>query len=470
MDVSSVAAGYADAAASQSQAPLDRKGPAKKPKGSQSLISGQRLMKSFFQAAPAQPMASAARPVPSPHVFESNMPLASESSVKECRDAKGDSPQPNTASHAASRTKRSKSNKDTSAEGATRKALTTLSASHANTTAEGTKAASQGSSQSSAPAASGRSCGAACAKLATSGVLPSAGKQGLANSTALKTRTTAPHKPLSAPGPAELMRDSSLTAQGTDDVDLSRAVDQASATVGSTTGKRAREDGGGSTPGKVQSTDGSEEQHAHHSLPKMSPNPNSLQSYTSPPSSEDRTGSGKEDISPSQDIYDLCARDDEDDMLGELGSPSSAAKPRKRGRAPAHPTAFVFAVPRPPSSTVPADELAATNRPIMGSLSKRSSGGSSKRSSGGAGGLVPQCSRPARGAKAQKGPRSSLLRRGGALSSEMRDLMSLLETQVSRVRTCTNAHMHTCARAHTCMGRVCVYGPSMCLSIAGPAQ
>ena len=64
-------------------------------------------------------------------------------------------------------------------------------------------------------------------------------------------------------------------------------------------------------------------------LSKLSPNSSSMQSLSSP---QDRAGSGKEDISPSQtDIYGLFANDDEEEQelaMGHDALPSANARKR----------------------------------------------------------------------------------------------------------------------------------------------
>lgn len=400
-------------APSQSQAPADKKGPAKKPRASQNLVSGQLFMKSFFQVASAPSAASVARSDPSP-VDAAMFPAGERCAT---RDDK--------ASQMALKVKRDQSG---SKQGATvpRKALVALSSSHSNAKADGKSTASQGQSHGSAPQAPCRPCASPCAKISKNReVIPSEGKQegiGAVSSAAVcvtsrrSVETGNASQQCGEVLPKEVIRSSDVAGRDPERARLSQDTNEVGPTAGTTTAGKRMRDEGESTPAKSATRGASNEL---DTLTKMSPNPNSSQSYASPPHSDDKTSSQKEDISPSQDIYDLCANDDDEDISVQVRGPSTA-RSRKRSRATgAQHNAFVFAVPRPPSSTVSEEELAATRRPIMGSRATRARRGDAQA---------------AAGAKSHTGVgiRSSLQRRRSCMSSEMRDLMRQLEKQVAQ--------------------------------------
>ena len=151
----------------------------------------------------------------------------------------------------------------------------------------------------------------------------------------------------------------------------------------------------------------------------LSPHPDSsgVLSLTSPMSSADKSG-GREDISPSQDIYELFANDDEEDEADS----KRARTGMNVQRALAHTrssharSGFVFAVPRPPSFSVAEVDLAATRRPIMGSTGARATSGRGRQPGGGG-----------------RGVRGRGLRGSTGLSSEMKDLVNQLEKEVKQV-------------------------------------
>ena len=305
-----------------------------------------------------------------------------------------------------------------------RKALGALSSSHSNAKADGKSTASQDHSHGSDPQAPCRPCAPPCTKISTNGeVISSEGKEkgiGVSSVAVCVTSRRSVDTGIASQRcgevlPKVVIRSSDVAGRDPERARLSQDTNEVGTTAGSTTGKRMRDEGE-STPAKLKTRGASNELDA---LTKMSPNPNSSQSYASPPHSDDKTSSQKEDISPSQDIYDLCANDDDEDISGQVRGPSTAHS-RKRSRATgAQHNAFVFAVPRPPSSTVSEEELAATRRPIMGSRASRARRGNAQLAAG---------AKPHTGV----GLRSSLQRRRSCMSSEMRDLMSQLEKQVAQ--------------------------------------
>jgi len=395
--------------------------PAKKTKMSQpALVVGQSFLTNFLKAAPSKPPES----VPSPHVFEG----AKKESLQEFADrmAKtGEGDQTSSKPSSAPKAKGKHGDRGAAVEVPacsmplqlailpSRKALHTLTSSQANSSTRGAakaahSQASAGTSGAAAPRPSATAEGAPPqSEAAEHGQGASAEAAGAR--AAHQTKPGVQHSPERSE-PARGPPDN----HDADDTGARPSSGGASDGVGgSAAGKRAAREEGESPPTKSQ---GADTQSAEKSaLSKLSPNSSSMQSLSSP---QDRAGSGKEDISPSQtDIYGLFANDDEEEQELAMGHDAlPGANARKRARAaPAAQSSFIFAVPRPPSSIVSEGELAATRRPIMGSSTCR-------------GAIAPA---PSVHAKSKKGPKKGSLRCSSLLSSEMRNLMNQLEKQAS---------------------------------------
>jgi hypothetical protein len=378
--------------------------PGKRAKMSQPvLVVGQSFLTNFLKAAPRKPAES----VPSPHVFEA----AKKESLQEFADrmAKGDGDRTGSKSVSTPKLKSKLSlsqktkhgDRSTAVEAPSRKALDTLTSSQANSSTRGAgKAAlsqALGGASGSAPEPSAPQPSAPAER--RQGASPGTAKQGAGDQTFKTGEQHAPKHGKLACGPTD--RSGAIEAPPAND----------GAGVGDAAGERAATEEGDSPPTKSQRSDTHSAEKS--ALSKLSPNSSSMQSLSSP---HDRSGSGKEDISPSQtDIYGLFANDDEEELA--IGHDTqSGANSRKRARtAPAAQSSFIFAVPRPPSSIVSEGDLAATLRPIMGSSLYR-------------GEVAPaQCLH----AKLKRVSKKGSLRCSSALSSEMRNLMSQLEKQAS---------------------------------------
>jgi hypothetical protein len=416
-------------AAPHSQAAKEAAGkgppPGKKAKMSQPvLVVGQSFLTNFLKAAPRKPADS----VPSPQVLEA----AKKESLQEFADrmAQGDGDGPGSKSVSTQKLKSKLSlsqktkhgDRSTAAEAPPRKALDTLTSSQANSS-------TRGAGKVAPSQAPGGASGAAPEPSATEKCVPQpstpaehrqcaspgTAKQGAADQTLKTGEHHAPKHCKPACGPTD--RSGAIEAPP--------AHDGPGDGVGDAAGKRAATEEGDSPATKSQRADTHSAEKS--ALSKLSPNSSSMQSLSSP---HDRSGSGKEDISPSQtDIYGLFANDDEEELAIGHGT-QSGTNGRKRARtAPAAPSSFIFAVPRPPSSIISEGDLAATLRPIMGSTYR--------------GEVAPAQSLHA---KSKKMSKKGSLRCCSVMSSEMRNLMSQLEKQASNgANDDTSSHSRTAA-------------------------
>jgi len=429
---------------SQSQKDASKKvaAAAKKAKAlSQSLGVGQSLIKSFFGGGKvAASTDTANNPAMckiasvSLNALCANESKCSQDSANDggCGVAKGNPDKTCGETQFAVKAKSKKSAKDADAtEKTSRKVLDAISSSQENSTKE------VGVKNSSLPKSSQSAAGTALSDAAQSSEAPVVNPKSKAIGKKIARRTeksaaAVPPRSCSQAQKDEAHTKSQHTCSPTETGDGGAKMEAAlcagvaRGSVGASGCKnkrtRQRECEEESPPAKIQSTGTtSAEKRAQN---KLSPDPNSMQSLASPMGSGDTSSSGKEDISPSQDIYDLFANDDDDELAAEHDA-VSGTNSRKRSRAAAVPqNPFVFAVPRPPSSTVSEGSLAATSRPIMGS--SFSHGVSSR-------------ARPAAGAKGSgaggKAVHNGRVRRGSSILSKMdismKNLMCQLEKQAA---------------------------------------